>query len=143
MFGLEHLGLLGLFIGAFLAATILPFSSDAVYIAVLALTQNPWGCLAAGTLGNYLGGVTTYYIGRCGRWEWIEKYFKVKHDTLQRQKQLVDRYGVWLALLIWVPVVGDALCVALGFYKAPAVPTMILMLIGKAARFAVWTLFFL
>ena len=55
MAGLEELGLLGLFIGTFLAATIVPFSSDAVYLAILAATGNPVGCLAVGTLGNWLG----------------------------------------------------------------------------------------
>lgn len=143
MFGLENIGLAGLFIGAFLAATILPFSSDAIYISVLALSKNIWGCLIAGTLGNFLGGVTTYFIGRLGKWEWIEKYFKVKHETLEKQKAKIDKYGVWLALLIWVPFVGDVFCLALGFYKAPAVPTLTLMFIGKAARFVVWTLLFL
>ena len=55
-------GLLGLFIGCFLAATVLPFSSDALYVAVLAVTQNPVGCLVVGTLGNWLGsGIGSYY----------------------------------------------------------------------------------
>jgi len=87
---LESLGLLGLFIGTFLAATIVPFSSDALYIAVLVATKNPVACLIVGTLGNWLGSVTTYWIGRIGKWEWIEKKFKVKPETLERQKQKVD-----------------------------------------------------
>ena len=57
---LEGFGLPGLFIGTFLAATILPFSSDALYIAVLAATQAPVSCLLTGTLGNWLGSVFTY-----------------------------------------------------------------------------------
>ena len=68
---LEGLGLLGLFIGTFLAATIFPFSSDALYLAILAATGNPVGCLFIGTLGNWLGSVLTYWIGWIGRWEWI------------------------------------------------------------------------
>ena len=55
---LESLGLLGLFLGTFLAATIVPFSSDALYVAVLMATHNPVGCLVVGTLGNWLGSVT-------------------------------------------------------------------------------------
>ena len=66
---LENLGLLGLFIGTFLAATILPFSSDALYIAALAAGINPVATLVVGTLGNWLGGVTTYFVGRLGKWE--------------------------------------------------------------------------
>ena len=52
---LEGLGLFGLFIGTFLAATLFPFSSDALYLAILAATADPVGCLLAGTLGNWLG----------------------------------------------------------------------------------------
>ena len=137
---LENLGLLGLFLGTFLAATVVPFSSDALYIAVLLATDNPVGCLIVGTLGNWLGSVTTYWLGRIGRWEWIEKWFKVKPETLERQKQKIDRYGIWLALLAWVPVIGDVITLALGFYKTKPVETMLLLLVGKLLRFLVWNL---
>ena len=79
-------------------------------------------------------------MGRLGRWEWIEKYFKVKPETLDKQKGYIDKYGVWLALLSWVPVVGDVISLALGFYKSPAVWTLFLLLVGKFGRFAIWTL---
>ena len=140
MLGLEKLGLLGLFIGTFLAATIMPFSSDALYLATLVAGINPVAALTIGTLGNWLGGITTYYIGRIGRWEWLEKWFKVKPETLEKQKRYVERYGVWLALASWIPVVGDVLVIALGFYKCPPLWTILLMLIGKFGRFAIWTL---
>jgi len=138
MFGLEELGLLGLFVGAFLAATILPFSSDVLYFAILAATGDAWGCLLAGTLGNWLGSVATYWIGWLGRWEWIEKWFKVKPETLKRQKYSIDRYGVWMALLAWVPFIGDVIAIALGFFRTRPVWTMLLLLIGKFLRFLVW-----
>lgn len=140
MFGLENLGLLGLFIGTFLAATVVPFSSDALYVAILLATKEPVPCLAAGTLGNWLGGVTTYYLGRLAKWEWLEKTFKVKRETLDRQKALIDKYGVWVALLTWVPFVGDVIALALGFYRSPALWSLILMFVGKFGRFAIWTL---
>lgn len=139
MLGLEDLGLAGLFIGTFLAATIIPFSSDALYIAVLLATKDTAGCLAVGTLGNWLGGVTSYWLGRLAKWEWLEKHFKVKEETLLKQKAQIDKYGVWLALLSWVPGIGDVITIALGFYKTPAVWTHILLLAGKFGRFAVWT----
>ena len=56
---LQGLGLLGLFLGTFLAATIFPFSSDALYIAILAATKEPLSCLIVGTVGNWLGSVLT------------------------------------------------------------------------------------
>lgn len=142
MFNLESLGLLGLFIGTFLAATILPFSSDALYIAVLAATKDPIGCLAVGTVGNWLGSVVTYWIGWIGRWEWIEKWFKVKRETLEKQKVKIDKYGVWLALLAWIPIIGDVIAIALGFYKTRPWATMFLLLVGKFARFLLWNLIY-
>lgn len=140
MFDLESLGLLGLFIGTFLAATILPFSSDALYIAVLAATKDTAGCLLVGTLGNWLGSVVTYWIGWIGRWEWIEKWFKVKRETLENQKVKIDKYGVWLALLAWIPIIGDVIAIALGFYRTRPWATMFLLLVGKFARFLLWNL---
>ena len=140
MFGLENIGLLGLFIGTFLAATILPFSSDALYVATLATGISPVAMLVVGTAGNWLGGITTYFIGRLGKWEWIEKHFKVNPETMHKYKSYVDRYGVWMALVSWVPFVGDVVALALGFFRTPAVQTLFLLGVGKFARFAVWTL---
>lgn len=139
---LEGLGLMGLFLGTFLAATIFPFSSDALYLAVLAATGNPVGCLLIGTLGNWLGSVVTYWIGWIGKWEWIEKWFKVRPETLLKQKEKIDRYGVWLALTAWIPFIGDVIAIALGFYKTRPGWTMVLLLAGKFARFLVWNLIY-
>ncbi len=140
MFGLENLGLAGLFLGCLLAATVVPFSSDALYIAVLLATRLPLACLIVGTAGNWLGGITTYFLGRLAKWEWLERVFKVRKETLEKQKARIDKYGVWMALLSWVPVVGDVISLALGFYRTPALWTIMLLLVGKFARFAVWTL---
>ena len=136
-------GLLGLFLGTFIAATVVPFSSDALYIAVLAATRQPLACLTVASLGNWAGSVTTYFLGRLCKWEWLQKTFKVKQETLEKQKKSIDKYGVWMALLSWLPVVGDVISLGLGFYKAPAVWTLLLLFVGKALRFGVWTLFFL
>ncbi|MBR5833481.1 MAG: DedA family protein [Bacteroidales bacterium] len=139
---LEGLGYLGLFVGTFLAATIFPFSSDALYLAILAATKDPMGCLIAGTLGNWLGSVASYWIGWIAKWEWIEKWFKVKHETLQKQKVRIDKYGAWLALLAWVPLIGDLLAIALGFYRTRPALTMVLLLVGKFVRFLAWNMIY-
>lgn len=139
---LEGLGYFGLFIGTFLAATIFPFSSDALYIAVLAVTKDPVGCLVAGTLGNWLGSVASYWMGWIAKWEWLEKWFKVKRETLEKQKEKVDRYGAWLALLAWVPFIGDLFAIALGFYRTRPALTMVLLLVGKFVRFLVWNMIY-
>ena len=84
-------GLWGLLIGTFLAATIVPFSADVLYITVLQMTSNPWACLAVAALGNWLGNLTTYGLGRLGKWDWIEKHTKVTRAQLEKQKGYFDK----------------------------------------------------
>jgi membrane protein YqaA with SNARE-associated domain len=139
MLSLSDLGLIGLFIGNFLAATIVPFSSDALYIGALAAMGRPWECFIVATAGNWLSSVATYYCGLIAKWEWLERTFRIEPQTIARQKPKIDRFGTWLALLAWVPFIGDVLVLALGFYRTPKLPTFILLLIGKAGRFLVWT----
>ncbi len=139
---LTTLGLWGLFLGCFLAATIIPFSSDAIYFAVLHATQNPVGCLFMGTLGSWIGSVLTYWVGWIGKWEWIEKWFKVKPETLEKQKLTIDKYGIWAALICWVPVIGDIIALALGFYKTKQGWTILMLLVGKFSRFLVWNMIY-
>lgn len=136
-------GYLGLFLGCFLAATIFPFSSDALYIASLGLGGGVGLTLFWGTLGNWLGSLTTYWIGYIGKWEWIEKWFKVKPETLEKQKAKVDKYGSLLALLVWIPFIGDVFAIALGFYKTNFWYSALFMLIGKLLRFIALTVIFL
>lgn len=140
---LLNLGYFGLFIGAFLAATVIPFSSDIMLVGMLAAGANVWLCVAVATAGNWLGGLTSYWLGHLGKWEWLEKYCGVKEETLEKQRANVVRYGSALALLTWLPIIGDVIAVALGFYKTDPKKTAVYMLIGKGARFVCWALLFL
>lgn len=134
---LSEIGLWGLFIGSFLAATLVPFSADALLVGALVGGLDPWLTIAVATAGNWLGSLTSYGVGRSGKWQWIER-FGVKREKLLRQQGRVERYGTWLALLTWVPIIGDVFAVALGFYRVRFVPSAIYMLIGKAVRFILW-----
>ena len=136
-------GYIGVFIASFLAATILPFSSEVVLTGVLLAGSAYWPCMVAATLGNFLGGMSCYWLGMLGKVEWIEKYLRVKHETLERHKSKVDRFGAWLALLTWLPFVGDVFAVALGFYRVNFRKSAVLMLVGKGARFVCWALLFI
>ncbi|MCF0164367.1 MAG: DedA family protein [Bacteroidales bacterium] len=139
---LSGLGLVGLFLGSFLAATVVPFSSDALYVGVLIAGISPWTAFVVGTVGNWLGGLTSYWVGRVGKWEWMEKWFRVNRQTLENQKTKIDKWGPMLAFVSWVPIVGDVFAVALGFYKVDFLKSSVYMLLGKAARFAVWNLIY-
>ena len=140
---LQQWGVLGLFLGSFLAATVVPFSSDVLYVGVLMAGAKPLHCFLSATVGNWLGGLTSFGIGWLGKWEWIEKWFRVKRETLEKQHAKVEKWGPLLALMTWLPFVGDVFAIALGFYRLTPWKCAVFMLIGKAARFAIWTLFFL
>ncbi len=138
MEALLNFGYIGLFIGAFLAATIIPFSSDVLLVGLLAAGGDPIISITVATLGNWLGGLSSYWLGYIGKWEWLEKYFKVKPETLEKQKKKVDKYGASLAFFSWLPGIGDVLAIALGFYRVDFKKSAVFMLLGKGARFIAW-----
>ena len=78
----------GLFISAFLAGSILPFSSEPVMVALLAVGGNPWALFFAASAGNTLGGVTCYYIGRTASPEWVQRTFRIKKKHMERARAL-------------------------------------------------------
>ncbi|MEG0795492.1 MAG: YqaA family protein [Odoribacter sp.] len=143
MESLIELGYVGLFIGSFLASTIIPMSADILLIGILSLGGNVWICLVVASIGNWLGGLTSYWIGWLGRWEWIERWFKIKEEQLIRQKASIDRYGVVLAFFTWLPLIGDLFAIALGFYKIRPYSSAIYMFIGRFIRFLLWTLLYI
>lgn len=142
MESLLEYGYIGLFIGSFLAATVFPFSSDVLVVGMLVAGGEPVMTVAVATLGNWLGGLTSYWVGWLGKTEWLERWFRVKHETIVKHKERVERWGAWLALLTWLPFVGDVFAIVLGFYKARFVPSAIWMLVGKGGRFIVWALIY-
>ena len=119
-------GLWGLAISAFVSATILPGNSEIVFIAVL--VKFPalfWQCIAVAAISNTLGGMTSYWIGRA---------FPNKANE-SKALSLLRRYGEWALLLSWVPLVGDAICVAAGWLRNNPWLTLLMLAIGKCARY--------
>lgn len=129
-------GYFGMFLSALLAATILPFSSDLVLGGLVAAGCNPIAIVAVATLGNWAGGLISYGMGWLGKLEWLERYFRVKPESIAKQKARVDRWGPLLAITSWVPFVGDIFAIVLGFYKAKFLPTAWWLLVGKFLRYA-------
>lgn len=126
---------MGMFLSALLAATILPFSSDLVLGGLVAAGCNPVAIVAVATLGNWMGGLISYGMGWLGKTEWLERYFRVKPESIVKQKARVDRWGPLLAITSWVPFVGDIFAIVLGFYKAKFWPTAWWLLVGKLLRY--------
>ena len=94
------------------------------------------------TVGNWLGSLSSYWLGWLGKWDWLEKWFKIKQETLEKQKKYIDRYNSFIAFFSWAPVVGDVLSVGLGFYRISFWKCAFWMLFGKAVRFAAWSLLY-
>ncbi len=135
---LQSYGLVGLFLGSFLAATLIPFSSEILLTGVLIAGVTPFHAFIAATAGNWLGGMTSYYAGHLGRWDIIEKWFRIKEETLLKQRARIERFGSLIALFAWLPVIGDVLALGLGFYRIDPIKSAIYMLVGRAIRFAIW-----
>ena len=75
---LASYGYWGMLLAALLAGSVFPFSSEAVMLALLAAGLDPWELMAYGTVGNVIGSMFNYWLGRLGKIEWIERYFHVK-----------------------------------------------------------------
>lgn len=120
-------GLLTLFASSFLAATLLPGGSEAVLFGLLKLQpQLYWPAIGLAALGNTLGGMTSYGLGRL-----------LPKSPEGKGIQWVERHGSPALLLAWAPVVGDALCVAAGWLRTNPWQAALFMGIGKLARYLV------
>lgn len=121
----EFTSLVSLFISSFLAATLLPGGSEVVLVGVLKLyPESFWPALLLGTLGNTLGGMVSFGMG------WIlPQTRKLKHV------EKIQRYGAPILLLAWVPLLGDALCLAAGWLRLNPWQAALFMAIGKFARY--------
>jgi membrane protein YqaA with SNARE-associated domain len=132
---LEQLGLFGLFLGCMLSATVVPFASEALLAGALLMGYGKWAVTLVATLGNTTGGMISYLMGWLCKWEWLEKYFRVKREKLERMRDRVAKYGAWAALLTWLPFVGDLIAIAMGLMRVNPWWTLLLMFIGKLARY--------
>ncbi len=129
-------GYLGLFLISFLSATILPLSSEGVLLLMPTAGFDPLVSLIVASLGNILGGSTNYWIGRLGNPLWLKR-IGIQEKSLLRFENAVKRFGVFSALLSWVPIIGDPLTVALGFFRVKWWSVLILMSLGKVIRYAI------
>ncbi|PCI38863.1 MAG: hypothetical protein COB46_10345 [Rhodospirillaceae bacterium] len=131
-------GFTGLFLAAFLAATILPFSSEAVLAGLIAEgSYAVWGLWAVATVGNVLGAVVNWVLGRwCLHWQY-KKWFPFKEKDLEKADKWFAKWGVWSLLLSWVPVIGDPITLAAGFLRINFWIFLSLVIIAKGGRYAV------
>lgn len=128
----------GLFAASFLAATVFPFQSELVLVGLLLSGDYPWPVLlAVATVGNVLGAVVNWALGRFFICFKDRRWFPVKPETYAKVERWYGRYGVWSLLLAWLPVLGDPLTVVAGALRANLTLFLVLVTVGKLGRYAV------
>ena len=129
----------GLFMASFIAATILPLQSEAVLFGLLLAGHQAWALCLTANLGNTLGAVLNWVLGRFIARFRDRRWFPVGPEALARAEAWYGRYGKWTLLFAWLPVVGDPLTVVAGTLRVNLMAFTLLVAAGKTARYAVIT----
>jgi membrane protein YqaA with SNARE-associated domain len=134
---LTQYGYWGMLLAAFLAGSVFPFSSEAIIIGLMATGLDPWILMIYGTIGNVLGSILNYGVGRMGKMEWIEKYLHVKKEKLAKAHKFLGGRGAWMGFFAFLPVLGSAITIALGLMRSNIVITFIAITLGKIFRYII------
>jgi len=130
-----ELGYFGLFVAAFLAATILPLSSEVVLSILLLNGWSPVALIAIATVGNVLGSLTNYGLGYWASLEVIKKWLKMSEEEFVRAEQRFKKYGLFSLCFAWVPVIGDPITVVAGILRIRLLWFVLLVTAGKLLRY--------
>jgi len=133
----EEFGYLGLFLAAFLAATILPLGSEVVIAGLLLNDFNPSLVIGVATVGNVLGSLMNYAIGFFGSPYLIHRVLKISDKRFNKAKQGFEKWGVASLLLAWMPIIGDPITVMAGVLRINIWLFLALVTIGKLGRYIV------
>lgn len=140
---LTSLGLIGLFLAALLAGSILPFPSEVVLLSLVAAGVHAPAAVATATAGNVLGAVTIYLLGRAiarGGARWLgpraRRWLVGDADEQHRSRERIRRYGALALLLSWVPIVGDVLVLGAALIGVRFSWFLCFVTLGKAGRYA-------
>lgn len=130
-------GYIGLFFSSFLAATILPLSSEVVLVFLLIKSFNPIILISIATIGNTLGSFVNYIIGAWGSVFIIKKTLRISEKDFSKAMQRFKKYGVYSLLFAWVPIVGDPLTIVAGVLKINILLFIALVVSGKLIRYII------
>ena len=128
-------GYWGMLMAAFLAGSFFPFSSEAVMVGLQAAGLDPWGLVVYGTIGNVLGGMFNYGVGRMGRLDWLEHYLHVDKKSLDKAERFMAGRGAWMGFFAFLPILGSAITIMLGLMRANVIISITSISIGKFLRY--------
>ena len=130
---------LSLFFISFLAATILPFSSELSLAGLISTSNfNNSLLLIAASLGNILGSIVNWFIGFYSRNLITKKWFPFKETQIERSSKWFSKFGKWSLLFAWLPIVGDPLTFVAGLLRVRFLDFIILVAIGKVSRYLIF-----
>ncbi|MEM8541362.1 MAG: YqaA family protein [Pseudomonadota bacterium] len=131
-------GYLGLFVAAFLAATILPAQSE-LGLAALDASGDFWlaGLVLVASIGNTLGALVNWFIGRGIESFRDRRWFPATDKQLTRASAWYEKYGRWSLLISWMPIVGDPITLVAGIFREPLWRFLLIVGFAKTARYAV------
>ncbi len=130
-------GYWGMLIGAFLAGSFFPFPSEAIMTGLVATGLDPTTLIYYASIGNILGSLFNYGIGRLGRLDWIEKYLHVKEEKINKTLKFMNGNGAWMGFFAFIPVLGSAITIVLGLTRANFPISLFSISIGKIARYLI------
>jgi membrane protein YqaA with SNARE-associated domain len=131
-------GYIGLFVAAFIAATVIPAQSEAVLAGlILTADYSVAALIAVAAVGNTLGAVLNWFMGRGLERLKDRRWFPIKIDKLHRAQTWYQRYGKWSLLGSWLPIIGDAITVVAGVMKEPLPVFILLVGLAKTGRYCV------
>lgn len=128
-------GYWGMLIAAFLAGSVFPFSSEAIMLALLAAGLEPVQLIVFGSIGNVMGSMFNYSVGRMGKTEWFERYLRISKKNMDRAKRFMGDRGALMGFFAFLPVLGSAITVLLGLMRANMPLSILCITIGKVLRY--------
>lgn len=134
---LLNYGYWGMLIAAFLAGSLFPFSSEAVMLGLYAAGLKGDVLIFYGTVGNVLGSLFNYGIGRLGRLDWIERYLHVRKESLDKAQRFMAGHGAWIGFFAFLPFIGSAITICLGLMRSNLFISIVSITIGKLLRYIV------
>jgi len=129
---------LSLFIISFLAATILPFSSELTLAGlIIASNYDKLLLLIVASFGNVTGSAVNWALGFYSRNLTTKKWFPFKETQIEKSSQWFRKFGKWALLFVWVPIIGDPLTLVAGLLRVRFLDFIILVAIGKVSRYLI------
>ena len=133
---LVNYGFYSLFLLSFLAATVIPLGSEWLLVAMLLSRSEPLAAVAVATAGNFLGALTTYWIGLHGGDFLKQRVLRLDQKSTLKAERFYARFGSYSLLLSFLPIVGDPLCLIGGVLRVRFIRFSLLVVSGKLARYA-------